>query len=326
MRPHPAAALLVLVVGLLAAVPAAAQRPEKIPRIGVLGMDSAMQASKIAAFRDGLRELGYREGRDVVIEYRWAEGRFDRLPELAAELVRIPVDIIVTAAPPAVRAASQATSTIPIVVAATHEPVSMGIVASWAHPGGNITGQAFQDSEFSAKRLELLRDVLPRVSRVAVVWESSGGGRLALSTVEAAARDLHIAVQTHEVHGAEDIARAIDAAHAGRAQAVLTLGSPVITTNRRTLLDRLAAHHLPAICEERLYVAEGCLMSYAARLDAMFHRAAYYVDRILKGAKPGDLPIEQPSTFDLAVNARTARNLGLTIPPSVLLRATEVIQ
>jgi putative ABC transport system substrate-binding protein len=327
MRSGPIGIIMSLALGLcVALVPADAQRPAPVPRIGFLGMDSAMQARFLAAFQAGLHERGYVEGQTIAIAYRWAEGRFGRLPALAAELVGLPVEIIVTAGPPAVRAAQQATTTIPIVVAAMHEPVAMGVVASWARPGGNITGQAFPDTELSTKRLELLREAIPQLSRVAVLWEPTGGGVLAVRAVEDAAKALGLQLHVLEVREPHDIAPAVAAAKTGGAQAVLQLTSPFFTKHRKTLLDLLTTYHLPATCEMRMYVVEGCLMTYSASLDAMFRRAAYYVDRILKGAQPADLPVEQPREFELVINRTTAQALGLTLSPLLLYQATEVVQ
>ena len=318
---------VLLVLGLLwAPLDSDAQPPAPVPRIGFLGMDSAMQAQFLAAFLDGLRAYGYVDGQSMTLAYRWAEGHFDRLPDLAAELVGLPVDILVTAGPPAVRAAQQATTTIPIVVAAMHEPVTMGAVASWARPGGNITGQAFPDTELSTKRLELLREAIPHLSRVAVLWEPMGGGTLAVRAVEEAAKALGLQLHVLEVREPHDLAPAVAAAHTGGAQAVLQLVSPFFTRHRKTLLELLSTHHLPAICEMRMYGVEGCLMTYGASLEAMFRRAAYYVDRILKGAKPADLPVEQPMKFELVINLKTAQALGLTIPPTLLFQADEVLR
>jgi putative tryptophan/tyrosine transport system substrate-binding protein len=234
------------------------------------------------------------DGQTIALAYRWAEGHFDRLPDLATELVGLPVDILVTAGPPAVRAAQQATTTIPIVVAAMHEPVTMGAI--------------------------------PQLSRVAVLWEPIGGGGLAVRAVEEAAKALGLQLHVLEVREPHDLAPAVAAAQTGGAQAVLQLVSPFFTKHRQTLLELLSTHHLPAICEMRMYVVEGCLMTYGASLEAMFRRAAYYVDRILKGATPADLPVEQPMKFELVINLKTAQALGLTIPPTLLFQADEVLR
>jgi putative ABC transport system substrate-binding protein len=302
-----------------------AQPAQKVPRIGWLGMDTAMQAPRVDAFKQGLSDLGYVEGKTIVIESRSAEGRFDLLPALAAELVALKVDVIVTAAPPSVRAAQRATTTIPIVMS-VHDPMGMGFVGSLAHPGGNITGVAFQDSELSTKRLDLLRQAVPNLTRLAILWNREGSGDAAVQAVEVAARTLGMQVLVLEVKGPGDFATAISAAKTWGAQALVQLASPLITKNRRILLDLLSANRLPASCEMRWYVEEGCLMTYSADLNLMFRRMAYFVDRILKGANPADLAVEQPREFELVINESTARRLGLSVPTSLRLQATAVIQ
>jgi putative ABC transport system substrate-binding protein len=318
-------------IGLLAsavlAVPLAveAQRPPAMPRIGFLGMDSHMQAARLGAFQEGLRALGYVEGRNIVIEYRWAEGRFERLPDLAAELVALKVDVIVTAAPPSVRAAQRATTTIPIVMT-VHDPVGMGFVGSLAHPGGNITGLAFQDLELSTKRLDLLRQAVPNLVRVAILWNEAGGGIGSVQAVETAARALGLQARVFEVRELGDMATAIAAAKAWGAQGLIQMASPFFTKNRRILLDLLIANHFPATCELRDYVVDGCLMTYSANLTEIFRGMASFVDRILKGAKPADLAIEQPREFEFVINQKTAQSLGLNVPSLLLVQATEVIR
>ena len=311
--------------GLLAiCVSADAQPPSKTPRIGFLGMDSQMQAQRIAAFRHGLRALGYVENQTIVVEYRWAEGRFDRLPALASELAKLKVDVIVTAAPPSVRAAQRATTTIPIVMS-VHDPIGMGFAASFARPGGNITGLAFQDSDLSTKRLDLLRELIPDLARVALLWNQEGGGSTSVQAVESAARALGLQVLLLEVREPADFAPAVAKAKSWGAQAMLQHASPFITRHRAMLLPMLSASRMPATCELREYVVEGCLMTYSADINLIFRRMADFVHRILKGANPAELPIEQPREFELVINEQTARALGLTIPPSLRLQA-ELIQ
>ena len=271
-----------------------------------------------------MRALGYVDGRTIAIDCRWAEGRFDRLPELAAELVGLKVDVIVTAAPPSVRAAQRATTTIPIVMTAGN-PVGMGFVGSFAHPGGNITGVAFQDAELSTKRLDLLRQAVPSLARVAVFWNKEGDGPATVQAVEAAARALGLQVLVLEVREPRDFANAVTRAKSWGAQGLVQLASPFITKNRGILLELLSSHRLPATCEMRKYVVEGCLMTYSASLKAMFHRMAYFVDRILKGTNPANLPVEQPREFEFVINLGTAQALGLSVPPLLLGQATEVI-
>src|SRR5215831_17962952 len=324
-RRHTMLTALASALLLAATLPAEGQRPTAAPHVGFLGMDSVMQAEWLVAFRDELRQRGYVDGQSVVIDYRWAEGRFDRLPAMADELVALKVSVLVTAAPPAVRAAQRATTTIPIVMTA-HDPVGMGFVESLAHPGGNITGLAFQDNELSLKRLDLLRQMVPGLARVAVIWNREGGGTSAVHAVEAAARSLGIQVLVQEVREPRDFATVVATAKSWRAQGLAQLASPFITKNRATLLELLASNRMPATCEMRRYVVEGCLMTYSANLAGMFRRMGYYVDRILKGAQPADLPIEQPREFELVINLKAARELGLSVPQLLLLQANETIQ
>jgi putative tryptophan/tyrosine transport system substrate-binding protein len=235
------------------------------------------------------------------------------------------VEVIVTAAPPAVLAAKRATSTIPIVMVA-HDPVGLGFVASLAHPGGNVTGMVFQDLELSTKRLDLLRLAVPEMVRVAVFWNRAGGGINSPEAVETSARSLGLQTMSLEVKGPEDFARAIATAKAWGAQGLVQLASPIITSNRALFLQLLATNRLPATCEMRRYVVEGCLMSYSASLAAMFRRLSYYVDRVFRGANPADLPIEQPREFEGIVNLKTAKTLGLKLPRVLLLQVDEMIE
>lgn len=304
---------------------ALAQRPETVRRIGFLGMDSAMQATRIAAFRDEMRKLGFVEGENLVIETRWAQGRFDRLPALAEELVAQKPEVIVTAAPPPVSALQKATKAIPIVMS-VHDPVGQGFVASLANPGGNITGIAFQDSDLAVKRLDLLRSVVPNLTRVAIVWNREGGGMDAVKAVERAAGFMKIATKEFEVREPADVPKSVADAKAWGAQAVVQLSSPVITFHRQALLQALAANRMPATCEMRLYVEGGCLMTYSADLDTMFRGLAAITVRLLKGAKPSDVPIEQPREFDLVINLKTAEFLGLAIPSVLQLQMTDAIR
>jgi putative tryptophan/tyrosine transport system substrate-binding protein len=302
-----------------------AQPAPKIPRIGWLGMDSATQTGLVEVFAQGLRDLGYIEGKTIIIERRWAERDFSRLPQLAAELVALPVDIIVTAAPPAVRAARHATTTIPIVML-MHEPVRMGVVESLARPGGNVTGQAFQDTELTAKRLDLFRQTVPAFSRLAILWNSAGTDAISLQHVESTAKTMGLQTLSIEVRGPGEFAAAVSSARAWGAQGVLQMASPMMTTNRKALIEQFKSNKLPATCELRMYVDDGCLMTYSADLTTIFRRQASYVDRILKGAKPADLAIEQPREFDFVINETTAHDLGLTIPTSVRMQATAVVK
>ena len=307
------------------ATTAAAQPARGKPRIAFLGFDSAVQATRQVAFEDGLRQLGYVNGSNVVIEYRWAEGRFDRMPELAAQLVAAKPDVIVTAAPPAVRAVQAATRTIPIVMI-VHDPIGLGFAESLAHPGGNITGVGFQDSEFSIKRLDILRAIVPNLTRIAILWNRQGGGDDAVRAVEKTANAMKIATKVLEVREEPDIAKTVAEAKVWGAQGVMQLASPFFGTHRKRVVDLLVANRLPATCEQRQFVEDGCLMTYGANLDPMFRQLASYVDRILRGANPADLPIEQPREFEFVINERTALALGLVIPLVVLMQTTDRIK
>ncbi len=323
------AALLGLCSLLLAPnFPARAQQPKKVSRIGYLSSDSPSTiAERIEAFRQGLRELGYVEGKNIVIEWRFAEGKADRLPGLAAELVSLKVDVIVTSGPAATRAAKQATVTIPIVTAQDSDPVGNGLVASLARPGGNITGLSTLAPEISGKRLELVKEIVPRLSRVAILGSSTTPGNpQALRETELAARALGIQLQYLEVRGAKDIEPAFRAASKGRADAVLFLQSPVFVNERTQLAELAVKSRLPAIYDRREFVDDGGLMCYRTNFVELSRRAATYVDKILKGAKPADLPIEQPTKVELIINLKAAKQIGLTIPPNVLVRADKVIR
>ena len=320
-------ALVTLLVANQAAAPlaAAAQQPAKVPRIGILRLGSAPDPL-IEAFREGLRQLGYVEGQNLAIEYRWSE-QGDRLPDLAAELLRLKVDVIVAAGAPAIRAAKNATSTIPIVMPVVTDPVVEGLVASLARPGGNVTGLSSVAPDLSGKRLELLREGFPKISRVGVIWDSKSGiGPAELEATQGAARTLGVQLQVLEVRGSDYLDKAFGAARRHRVGALITLASPFFFANRAHLVVLAAASRLPVMYYHRAYVDAGGLMSYGPNLPHMFRRAATYVDKILKGAKPADLPVEQPTRFELVVNLKTAKTLGVTIPRSVLIRADHVIQ
>ena len=307
---------------------AEAQQPTKVPRIGYLtGVSLSANSARIEAFRQGLRELGYVEGKNIVIEWRSAEGKLDRLPALAAELVRLKVDVIVTAGPPATRAAKEATITIPIVMAQDTDPVGNGFVASLARPGGNITGLSTLAPEISGKRLELLKEIVPRLSRVAVLGTSTHPGNAqALRELELAAEAFGVQLQYLDVLGPKDIETAFRAASKGRADAVLVLASPILNSQRTQVADLAVKNRLPAIYRQSEYVEAGGLMTYGVNLTDLFRRAATYVDKILKGAKPADLPVEQPTKFEFIINLKAAKQIGLTIPPNVLVRADRVIK
>jgi len=306
-----------------------AQQPTKIPRIGYLGATSrSVSSARIEAFRQGLRELGYVEGKNIVIEWRHHEGKVDRLPALAAELVRLKVDIIITAGAPATRAAKEATNTIPIVMTNEGDPVGTGFVASLARPGGNITGLSTLAPELSGKRLELLKEVVPRLSRVAVFGTSTQPGNAqSLREVELAARAFAVKLQYLDILGPKDIETAFQAASKGRAEAVLMMvAGGVAGANRTQITDLAVKNRLPAIYHSNLFVEPGGLMFYGVNLADLDRRAATYVDKILKGAKPADLPVEQPMKFEFIINLKAAKQIGLTIPPNVLVRADRVIR
>jgi putative ABC transport system substrate-binding protein len=307
---------------------AQAQQPTKIPRIGFQAAASAsVIAHRIEAFRQGLLELGYLEGKNIVIEYRYAEGKLDRLPALSAELVRLNVDVIVTAGPADTRAAKDATSKIPIVMAFDPDPVGNGFVASLARPGGNITGLSTLAPELSGKQLELLKEIVPRLSRVAVLGSSAEPGNAqSLKEVELAAGTFGVKLQYLDVLSPKDIETAFQAAGTGRADAVLLLPSPFAGTNRKQIADLAVKSRLPTIYFRSDFVEAGGLMSYGASQNDLDRRAATYVDKILKGRKPADLPVEQPIKFEFIINLQSAKQIGLTIPPNVLVRADKVIK
>jgi putative ABC transport system substrate-binding protein len=321
--------LLVIFVTLAACgAVAQAQQPMKIPRIGYQAAASpSVVAARIEAFRQGLRKLGYVEGKNIVIEYRYAEGKLDRLPALAAELVRLNVDVIVTAGPSDTKAAKDATSTIPIVMAFDPDPVRNGFVASLARPGGNITGLSTLAPELSGKQLELLKETVPKLSRVAVLGSSAEPGNAqSLKEVELAAGTFGVKLQYLDVLSPKDIETAFQAAGKGRADAVLLLASPFAAPNRKQIADLAIKSRLPTIYFRSDFVEAGGLMSYGASQNDLDRRAATYVDKILKGRKPADLPVEQPIKFEFIINLQSAKQIGLTIPPNVLARADRVIK
>jgi putative ABC transport system substrate-binding protein len=305
-----------------------AQHAEKIPRIGYLGSVSpAANAARIEAFREGLRELGYVEAKNIFIEYRSAEGKLDRLPGLAAELVRLKVEIIVTGGPPASRAAKEATSTIPVVMGFDTDPVGNGFVTSLARPGGNITGLSTLSPEISGKQLELLREIVPNLSRVAVFGHSKEPANpQLLREAETAAGAFRIKLQYVDILTPQDIEAAFRTANKARAEAVLFLGAFLFNPYRAQIAHLAVGNRLPAIYNAVEWVEAGGLMSYGTSFPDLFRRAATYVDKILKGAKPAELPVEQPKKFELVINLKTAKQIGLTIPANVLARADRVIR
>jgi putative ABC transport system substrate-binding protein len=308
--------------------PADAQQPKKVPRIGVLAAPTAsVFSSRFEAFRQGLRELGYLEGKKISIEYRYAEGKLDRLPHFAAELVHLKVDVILTAGEFGVLAAKNATSTIPIVFAVTEDAVASGLVSSLARPGGNVTGLTVLAADLGGKRLELLKESFPKAARVAFLWPSGGPrGNLPFTEMEAAAKALGLKLQSLPVGGLDDFEPAFEAAKREGAHALVTTPTAVINTQRDRIVDFAAKNRLPAIYAGPEFVDAGGLMYYGPNYPDLFRRAATYVDKILKGAKPADLPVEQPTKFELVINLKTAKQIGVTIPPNVLVRADRVIK
>jgi putative ABC transport system substrate-binding protein len=319
--------LIILTLGLLVApLPTEAQRPTHVHRIGWLS-GGERDPYYVEAFLEGMRARGYIEGQHLVLESRGAEGQYERFPALAAELVRLPVDVLVVTNTPAALAAKHATSTIPIVMVGVGDPVGSGLVASLARPGGNVTGLASLQPELMGKRLEFLKAVLPTVSRVAILWNP--GNPSAASPVraaEVAAEALGVQPVPVEARGPDAFDRAFAVMTRAHAGALLVVGDRVFHQDRRRLAELAATSRLPTMHNVREFVDDGGLMSYGNNIPDMFRRAATYVDKILKGAKPADLPVEQPTTFELVINLKTAEALGLTIPPSVLFQATDVIR
>jgi putative tryptophan/tyrosine transport system substrate-binding protein len=299
------------------------QQPKKLRLIGILESGSPTSSSeRIEAFRHGLRELDYVEGQNISIEYRYAEGNTDRFAELATELARLKVEIIVTASTPGVRAAKKASSTIAIVFASINDPVASGLVASLARPGGNITGLTNLSPVLGGKRLDLLKETFPKVSRVAHLWNPDSPG----DEMQTAVTVLGLQLQSLPVRSANDFDSAFGAALRERADALITSPNPLLNTHHKRIVDFTAKNRLPAIHSNPVFVHAGGLMSYAPDINANFRRAAIIVDKILKGAKPAELPVEQPTKFELLINLKTAKQIGLTIPPNVLARADKVIR
>jgi putative ABC transport system substrate-binding protein len=306
---------------------AAAQQPAGIPRIGILSAaPGSVFPARVEAFRLRLRELGYVEGKSIVIEYRYGEGKRERLPDLVAELVQLKVDVIVTIGPGATLAAKKASGTIPIVFAGASDPVGTGIVSSLARPGGNITGLSLMAPDLDGKRLELLKEAVPKVARVAFLWRGGSRGNLPLTDMEAAAKALELKLISLEVRSLDDFETAFARAKREGAQALITTTGALINTQQRRVLDFAAKNRLPAIYHYSEFVEAGGLMSYAPDNTDVWRRAADFVDKILKGAKPADIPVEQPNKFELVVNLKAAKEIGLTIPPNVLARVDRVIK
>ena len=323
--------LLYLLTSTLLAVGSTAQsqQPSKIPRVGLLRLDThsgPAAGQGLREFRQGLRDLGYAEGKNIALEIRWAEDITERLPALATELVKLNVDVIVTHGPQGVRAAKEATSSIPIVMGRMDDVVERGFVASLARPEGNITGLSFQTGELSGKWLELLKEVQPKMSRAAVLRDESATVSH-IRTVETAARAMDLHLESFKVREPGELEQTFKIIKARRADGLLILGSPVITAHRARLAELAVKNRLPAIYYHQGFAEAGGLLAYGpSQADFSWHRAAVFVDKILKGAKPADLPIEQPKNFELIINLKTAKQIGLTIPPNVLARADRVIK
>ncbi len=324
---------LIAAGALLAAPRGRAQQPGKISRIGYLvtgSTGSPETRTSLDALWQGLREHGYVDGKNIVIEYRGADGKIEQLPGLAAELVRLKVDLIVAGATPAARAAKNATTTIPIVAAAMGDPVGDGLVASLARPGGNLTGSTFLGPQLVPKRMQLLKDALPKVLRLAALWHPGAFGehttKEMLKETEVAARALGVQIQFVGVRGSDEFDRAFSTMTKESLDALIVLPSPMLFAERKRVVDLATRHRLPAMFNAREFVQLGGLIAYGARLADLMRRAAFYADKILKGAKPSDLPVELPEKYELVINLKTAKALGITIPQSVLARADEVIR
>jgi len=322
-------AFLVVSAALIFVQFAEAQQPKKVPRIGYLvsvSLSSTREVGQVEAFRQGLRELGYVEGQNIAIEYRYAEGVEERLPNLAADLVQLNVDVIFVTGTTATQAAKRATKTIPIVMASVTDPVGTGLVASLAHPGGNVTGLS-NFSELGGKQLELLKEAFPIVTRIAVIWDpaNAANARL-LAEMKVTADGLRTVLQSLEVRSSDDFDRIFSAIKKEHARALIVLRNVITYTHPKRIVDFAVKSNLPAMYPDRVLVDAGGLMSYGPDFLDMIHRAATYVDKILKGAKPADLPVEQPTKFEFVINLKAAKQIGLTIPPKVLARADKIIR
>src|SRR5262245_6697344 len=322
---------LMTTVLLTTALPAEAQQPTKVPRIGFVSARAeptvATPDSTAESLRQGLRSLGYIEGKNIVIEYRYFEGKVDRIPSLVAELLQAKLDVIVSVNTLAIQAFKQATKTTPIVIVINDDPVASGIVNSLARPGGNVTGLTRFTRDLSGKRLELLKETVPKISRVGVLDDASTDIRASFQDFEPAARALKIQLQSLEVHGPKpNLARAFQAAAKGRVNALITVRTALLIKYRNQIADLVTKNRLPSMWEGSDFVDAGGLMSYSASDAEVFRRAAFFVHAILKGTRPADIPVEQPTKFELVINLKAAKQIGLTIPPNVLVRADKVIK
>jgi len=327
-RPKWLRVVAIVVAFAFGGVAVGAQQPARISRVGILiGSSASVYSARVEAFRQRLRERGYVEGKNIVIEYRYAEGKLERLPDLAAELVRLKVDVIVTVGGPTILAAKKASATIPIVFASAADPVGTGLVSSLARPGGNITGLSLMAPDLDGKRLELLKEAFPKIARVAFLWQPGGiRGNLALTEMEAVAKALGLKLISLEVRSLDDFEGAFARAKKERAQALITTTGGLINTQQRQVLDFAAKNRLPAIYPYSDYVDAGGLMSYGPNITDSWRRAADFVDKILKGTKPADIPVDQPMRFELVISLKAAKQIGVTVEPNVLVRAQRVIR
>jgi putative ABC transport system substrate-binding protein len=319
----------VFVFALCAVLPAlcgsgGAQEASKVPRVGFLSGGSP--SANVEGFRQGLKDFGYVEGKTILVEYRYAEGKFDRLPELAAELVNLKVDVMVTGGANPARAAKSATTAIPIVMAAAADAVAMGLVSNLARPEGNVTGSTRVERDLIGKRIELAKETFPRAARIAVLWHLGMGTKLSLKEYEAAIKVLGMTFQSLQVQAPTDFERVFQKASRERSDVVMVDSNGFTNSHRKPIVELSAQHRLPTICETTLFVEAGGLMSYSPSGPELYRRSVYFVDRILKGAKPAELPIEQPKKFELAINLKTAKQIGVTIPQWVLVKADRVIR
>lgn len=319
-----------LIIAVLVALwaSASAQTGGKVPTIGVLLPYAGGSDARLDAFQQGMRELGYIDGQTINIEYRWADGKFDKLPELAADLVQKKVDLIVTVVTQPTIAAKKATTTVPIVMVAVSDPVGSGLVTSLARPGTNVTGTSSMTAEVVGKQLELIRETLPHISRVAALWNPANPVFQAMQVKEAenAAQALSMRLEFFQARNPKEIEKAFSATAQEGIRGVIILGDPVFTSHRQKIAELATKRRLATVSGTREHVDAGAMMAYGPSFADMYRRTAYYVDRILKGAKPGDLPVEQPTKFELTINLKTAKHIGLSIPPNVLARADRVIR
>jgi putative tryptophan/tyrosine transport system substrate-binding protein len=306
-------------------LPAEAQQAKKVPRIGILFIGSRNQPH-LPAFKEGLQERGYTEGKNIVLEYRYAEGRYDRLPELASDLVRMKVDVIVATSSISAHAARKATTTIPVVMT-TGNPVEQGLAKSLAKPGGNVTGLTVMMAEMSGKRVEILKDTFPKMKRVTALWApDQNEAARGFEETEQAVRAFSLQLQSVGIHRAEDMENVFFEISRARPNVLVVILSPFVTLHSKRIVDLALNHKIPGMYPTRQFAEEGGLMAYGPLIADLYRRAATYVDKILKGAKPADLPVEQPSKFEFIINLKTAKQIGLAIPPNVLARADKVIK